>query len=121
VLSVQLSLIPGEATALTAEASKVAKAKLASQPYRVPSAGCIFRNPAADAVSHLKGKPGAGQLIDMAGFKNLRCGGARVSEQHANFIVNDRGASESEVRALIAAVQRGVQQKFGIALQTEVK
>lgn len=120
-LSVTLELVAGNAQELVAEASRVAKSKLASQPYRIPSAGCIFRNPARELVSHLEGSPGAGRLIDLAGLKGLRRGGASVSTQHANFIVNDGGASASDVLHLISDVKEGVKQKFGIELQTEVK
>lgn len=82
-----------------------------SQPAGA-SAGCIFRNPEG-------GK--AGQLVDLAGLKNLSVGAARVSEQHANFIVNDGGASASDVLALVERVRDAVLQRHGVRLENEVQ
>ena len=82
-----------------------------SQPAGA-SAGCIFRNPDG-------GK--AGQLVDTAGLKNLSVGPARVSEQHANFIVNDGGASASDVLALVEQVRDAVFQRHGVRLENEVQ
>lgn len=83
----------------------------ASQPAGA-SAGCIFRNPEG-------GK--AGQLIDAAGLKNLRVGAARVSDIHANFILNEGGATASEVLALLEQVRAGVLKQAGVRLETEVQ
>lgn len=74
------------------------------------SCGCVFKNNAAMP---------AGKLIDLAGLKGTRIGGAYVSEEHANFIIND-GASAEEVKELIAYVKNSVKQKFGITLVEEV-
>lgn len=81
-------------------------------PVGVRSAGCIFRNP--DGRS-------AGALIDQAGLKGLRCGGAYVSERHANFILAERGASSGDVRRLMEQVRERVEQHSGIRLEPEVK
>lgn len=78
----------------------------------LPSAGSVFCNP--------PGMP-AGQLIEAAGGKGLSAGAARVSEQHANFIVNEGGASAGEIEQLIREVQKKVKDKFGLELQTEVR
>jgi UDP-N-acetylmuramate--L-alanine ligase/UDP-N-acetylenolpyruvoylglucosamine reductase len=75
------------------------------------SAGCIFKNP--DGIS-------AGRLIDELGLKNSSIGGARVSEVHANFIVNDGGATADEVLALISRIQDRARLERGIELETEV-
>nr|MDQ3623381.1 FAD-binding protein [Verrucomicrobiota bacterium] len=83
----------------------------ASQP-RESSAGCIFKNP---------GPVAAGQLIDELGLKGTRVGGARVSEVHGNFIVNDGGASAADVLALIGQVQQTALRERGIPLHTEVQ
>ncbi len=83
----------------------------ASQPSGA-SAGCIFRNP-----DHGK----AGQLIDAAGLKDSRVGAARVSDVHANFILNEGGATASEVLALIEQVRAEVLKKSGVRLETEVQ
>lgn len=103
----------------------VARASLAhrkrTQPLDVPSAGCIFQNPdpARDAVPHGI-PPSAGALIDRAGLKGHRIGGAMISTTHANFIVNDRGASSSDVRALVELARQTVFEQFGVMLRNEV-
>jgi UDP-N-acetylenolpyruvoylglucosamine reductase len=83
----------------------------ASQPAGA-SAGCIFRNP--DGGS-------AGQLIDASGLKDCRVGAARVSDVHANFILNEGGATASEVLALVEQVRAEVLKKQGVRLETEVQ
>lgn len=83
----------------------------ASQPTGA-SAGCIFRNPEG-------GK--AGQLIETAGLKNSRIGAARVSDVHANFILNEGGATAAEVLALIEQVKSEVHRRHGVRLETEVQ
>lgn len=103
----------------------VARASLAhrkhTQPLDVPSAGCIFQNPdpARDVVP--AGMPvSAGALVDRAGLKGHRIGGAMISTTHANFIVNDSGASSSDVHALIQLARRAVLEQFGVMLRNEV-
>lgn len=76
------------------------------------SAGCIFKNPAACP---------AGKLIDELGLKNMRIGGARISEVHGNFIVNDRDATASDVLALIDYVKATARAQRGIEMETEVQ
>jgi len=76
------------------------------------SAGCIFKNP--------EGKS-AGQLIDQAGLKGLRIGGAYVSDRHANFIMAEAGAKADDVRKLIDAVRERVRTAHNIDLQTEIQ
>jgi UDP-N-acetylmuramate dehydrogenase len=105
---------------LRAEAPEVVHARLAailrakrdSQPLASRSAGCMFRN-TPDAPS--------GRLIEQAGCKGLAVGAARVSERHANFIVNEGGARAADVLALVAAVQAAVRQRSGTELQLEVE
>ena len=82
-----------------------------SQPI-AKSAGCIFKNP--DSVP-------AGQLVDELGLKNSSIGKARVSEVHGNFIVNDGGASASDMLALIDRIKEAARTRRGIELQTEVQ
>jgi UDP-N-acetylmuramate dehydrogenase len=82
------------------------------QPYKQPSAGSFFKNP--------EGEP-AGFLIDKAGLKGLRVGGAEVSAVHANFIVNAGGATCADVLALAEEVRRRVESEFGIILDPEVR
>lgn len=82
------------------------------QDYRFPSAGCVFKNPAPAP---------AGRLIEECGLKGRSVGGARISEKHANFIVNTGNASCSEVLKLIRLAQRRVRQRFGISLEPEIR
>ena len=77
------------------------------------SVGCVFRNPAGDH---------AARLIETAGLKGFAIGGARISEKHANFIVNPDGAgSAADIEALIEHAQRTVAEKFGVELVREVR
>ncbi len=92
-----------------------------TQPLRLPSAGCAFRNPdpTVDALP-ADVPPSAGALIDRAGLKGARCGGASVSTLHANFIVNDGGATAVEIRALIERCRDEVRRRFGVTLRDEI-
>lgn len=81
------------------------------QPLQYPNAGSCFRNPPEDR---------AGRLIEAAGAKGWRSGGAEVSELHANFIVNRDGATAADVASLLAKVRRAVADRFGIELELEV-
>lgn len=76
------------------------------------SCGCVFKNPSGLNV-------GAGKLIDGAGLKGLRMGGAEVSREHANFIIN-HGGSSADVRGLIKAVKARVKEFYGVDLEEEV-
>jgi UDP-N-acetylmuramate dehydrogenase len=84
----------------------------ASQPLGVPSCGSVFRNPPGDF---------AGRLIEQAGLKGRRIGGAVVSEKHANFIVNTGKATAADIEALIDEVRATVQQRSGVRLESEVR
>lgn len=83
-----------------------------TQPYGAKSAGCVFRNPSNGS---------AGALIDQQGLKGMSVGRAKVSEMHANFIVNEGGASSEDVLKLIAAIQNKVKENTGIELESEVR
>jgi D-alanine-D-alanine ligase len=98
----------------TIESQQNIKALLAkranSQPTNQPSCGSVFKNPEDDH---------AARLIEAAGLKGYRIGGAQVSEKHANFIINAGGATAADIEQMIAYVQAQVAQKHGILLQTE--
>jgi len=85
----------------------------AHQPLGLPSAGSTFRNP--------DDGPSAGELIDRAGLKGVRLGGARVSEKHANFVIADKGAPASDVRRLIDHVHATIRERDRIDLAPEVE
>jgi UDP-N-acetylmuramate dehydrogenase len=83
-----------------------------SQPLHLPNSGSVFRNPAGDA---------AGRLIESVGLKGLAEGGAQISEQHANFIVNRGGATARDVTTLMARAQKTVFERCQILLALEVR
>lgn len=87
--------------------------KKATQPLGARSAGCIFKNP--------PGTRSAGALIDAAGLKGHRIGGARISPRHANFIENVEAATAADVHALIRDVQARVAAHAGVELELEVQ
>lgn len=82
------------------------------QPLEYPSAGSVFKRPEGYF---------AGALIEQAGLKGCRIGGAEVSEKHAGFIVNRGGATAKDVCDLVAHVQQTVQEKFGVWMETEIR
>ena len=84
--------------------------RLITQPLEYPSAGSVFRNPENDF---------AGRLIEECGLKGYKIGGAQVSEKHANFIVNESGATASDVRNLIIYVHDKVKENTGVDLKIE--
>lgn len=83
-----------------------------TQPLAAWSAGCIFKNPAGRS---------AGQLIEEAGLKGKRAGRAFVSRKHANFIINEGGASAHDVHVLIDRIRRTVRKTFGVELELEIE
>lgn len=84
----------------------------ATQPIQEWSCGSVFTNPPGDH---------AARLIEACGLKGFRIGGARVSEMHANFIVNDGTSTAADIEQLIRQVQQTVEQKQGVRLNTEVR
>lgn len=82
------------------------------QPLGLPSAGSVFRNPPGDS---------AGRLIDVAGCKGMRVGGAVVSSKHANFIVNDQRGSAADIRRLADRVRAIVVERHGVTLEFEIE
>jgi len=86
--------------------------RIATQPLSQPNAGSVFRNPPGDY---------AARLIEACGLKGHSIGGAQVSAKHANFIVNGGSARAADIEALIDLAQRSVREKFGVALEREVR
>jgi UDP-N-acetylmuramate dehydrogenase len=92
-----------------------------TQPLALASAGCVFKNPDPATARLPPGVPcSAGALVDLAGMKGKACGGARVSAVHANFVVNEGGATARDVAALVGAMRDAVAARFGVVLEEEI-
>lgn len=111
-VSVDLQLQPGDTTDSQARIRSLLERRAATQPTNQPSCGSVFRNPSNDF---------AARLIETCGLKGEQIGKARVSEKHANFIVNLGGATAADIEALIHYVQQRVQQVHGVRLEPEVR
>ena len=112
ILSARLRLRPGDPDALREECRQLLERRRSSQPLDLPSAGSAFKRPEGAY---------AAALIDRAGLKGFRIGGAMVSEKHAGFIVNAGGATASDVRRLLDEVRERVLRTSGIALEPEIR
>lgn len=111
VLGCRFRLSPGDPDAIERRYREVLNAKQATQPLGERTAGCMFRNPQGGS---------AGRLIDQAGLKNARVGEARISQIHANFIVNEGRATAKDIRLLAEHVREHVRDRFGVKLEFEV-
>jgi UDP-N-acetylmuramate dehydrogenase len=121
VVSADLRVSAGEPAALRAVARESLAFRKRTQPLESPSAGCIFQNPARPRDPVPEGIPAsAGALVDRAGLKGAREGRALVSPTHANFIVNEGGASAGDIRALIERCKADVHARFGVTLREEI-
>jgi len=121
VVSADFKVVPGEPDRLRAVARDSLAYRKRTQPLAMPSAGCIFQNPAPGRDSVPEGIPwSAGALVDRAGLKGAREGHAHVSPTHGNFIVNEGNASAGEVRALIERCKRDVYRQYGVQLREEI-
>ncbi|HXN86305.1 MAG TPA: UDP-N-acetylmuramate dehydrogenase [Candidatus Binataceae bacterium] len=109
---VDFELHHGDREKLRAKVTELRAKRAARQPRGVPNAGSIFKNPPGNF---------AGRLLESAGMKGHRIGGAGFSEHHANFIVNLGGARAEEVRALIEMAKLKVMESSGVTLDTEVR
>ena len=119
VLGGLFRLIRSDPETITVRVREFQKLRVQSQPIEFPNLGSIFKNP--EPLKKGEMKTSAGRLIEEAGLKNVRVGGARISEKHANFIVNERGATAKDVLVLINLVKEKVKEKTGLLLETEVK
>ncbi len=111
VLSTELELKPEPVEVLVARADGFVARRKETQPGGA-SMGSMFKNPENYY---------AGYLIEAAGLKGFRSGGARISDKHANFFVNDEGATAEDVRSLIAEAWNSVREKFGVEMELEVE
>lgn len=110
ILEAKLKLKKGNKQEIIEIVTDRRKRRLESQPLNYPSAGSVFRNPEGNY---------AGKLIEECGFKGKKVGGAKVSEKHANFIVNTGRAKGSDIKKLITKIQNKVKEEYGIDLILE--
>jgi UDP-N-acetylmuramate dehydrogenase len=112
IVDVTISTQDGDPVALRARYEELQSRKRERQPVGARNSGCIFRNPDGHA---------AGAILDAAGCKGLRVGGAVVSERHANFIVNDGTATAADISALIEQLISRARDTAGVDLREEVR
>jgi len=112
ITRVDFELARGDRAQLMVRVAEIRAKRALRQPGGVPNAGSIFKNPPGNF---------AGRLLEGAGLKGTRLGGAAFSDKHANFIVNLGGAQAAEVRALIEMARNKVREQSGVWLEPEVK
>ncbi|MDP2599740.1 MAG: UDP-N-acetylmuramate dehydrogenase [Deltaproteobacteria bacterium] len=117
VISAVLKLKKGEKEKLEKEVRGLFEKRGLDQPVDLPNLGSVFKNPPAGK----QGRKKAWELIVDAGCKGVRVGGARVSEKHANFIINEGKATAKDVLILIGLIKDKVKEATGIVLETEIK
>ena len=121
LLSADFIVSPGDPATLRATARRSLDYRKRTQPLHMPSAGCVFQNPVPELDVVPEGIPwSAGALVDRAGLKGTLLGGARVSPSHGNFIVNEGGATASDIRRLIERCRSAVRERFGVELREEI-
>ena len=112
ILEGTFQLRPDDPADITTRMRKLWIMKKATQPLSDQSAGCIFKNPRGQS---------AGALIDQAGLKGTRLGGAEISDRHANFIVTHDGCKSDDVLRLIDLVRSKIAEQFGVELEMEIQ
>ena len=113
ILSAEFELEPEDPEAVVRRMRRVWIAKKETQPYGHESSGCVFKSIGPDLT--------AGTLIEQAGLKGARQGGAEVSDRHANYIVADPGTTASDVLKLIDQIRQRVWQQFGYELELQIQ
>jgi UDP-N-acetylmuramate dehydrogenase len=107
----------GDSDAIRATMATMRERRRDAQPSGIKTFGSTFKNPDDERA----GGRSAGQLLDAAGCRGLRHGGARFSEKHANFVENAEGATTADILALMAEGRRRVYERFGVELEPEVQ
>ncbi len=110
-------LRPGDPAEIRATLATMRERRRDAQPSGIKTFGSTFKNPEDPRA---EGRS-AGQLLEAAGCRGLRVGGARFSEKHANFVENDRDATTADVLEVMAAGRRRVHERFGVELEPEVQ
>ena len=123
VLEAVLALALDDPKAIAARVQRLWDFKKRTQDWSAPSVGCIFKNPtsAPGTENGTRYLPSAGRLVDEAGLKGYRIGGAEISGRHANFIMNTGNATAQDVFALIEEARVRVLKRSGIELELEVQ
>ena len=121
VLEATVRLEPADRAAIEAEVTELFRWRQEGTPFNQPCCGSVFKNPGGPGWKRPDAPKSAGQLLEAAGLKGTRVGGAEVSPMHANYFVNTGGASAADVRGLIDLARRTVRERFGVELETEVK
>ncbi|HTC24118.1 MAG TPA: hypothetical protein VK688_07135, partial [Gemmatimonadales bacterium] len=121
VVEAQVALVAEDPVKLSAELAELFRWRQQGTPFNQPCCGSVFQNPGGASWKREGGPRTAGQLIEAAGLKGYRIGGAEISPMHANYFVNTGEATASDVVKLIAHARGVVQEKFGVRLETEVK
>jgi UDP-N-acetylenolpyruvoylglucosamine reductase len=117
VARASFQLEPADLEEIKATLASMRERRREAQPSGIKTFGSTFKNP-DDARAEGRS---AGQLLEAAGCRGLRHGGARFSEKHANFVENDCDASTADVLELMAAGRRRVHERFGVELEPEVQ
>ena len=112
ILSADFELVPEDPESVVKRMRRVWIIKKENQPYGHQSSGCIFKNPTPEIS--------AGALVEGAGLKGTRVGGAEVSDRHANFIIAHPGATSADVLALIEQVRERVAAQSGYELELQI-
>ena len=112
IVECELAVKPADPYLLRGKMEAAHTRRKKTQPLTLPSCGSVFKNPEGYS---------AGQLIEQAGLKGARAGGAQISEVHANFIVNRDNATAQDVLELINMARSKVYEAYGIELQPEVR
>jgi UDP-N-acetylmuramate dehydrogenase len=111
ILSAHLKAVKGDTKSIKATMEENAERRRRTQPPG-SSMGSTFKNPEGDH---------AGRLIEAAGLKGMKIGGAQVSPVHANFLINDGTATALDIRRLIGFIQKTVQERFNVNLELEIE
>ena len=112
VVEAEFLLTPSSREQIRQRIRSLLEVRKEKQPWQLPSAGSVFKNPPGDF---------AGRLIEAVGLKGVRLGDAQISPKHANFIVNRGQAQSRDILALIQLAQDKVSQEFGVQLELEIE
>ncbi|MGH3163697.1 MAG: UDP-N-acetylmuramate dehydrogenase [Gemmatimonadales bacterium] len=121
VLDTTVRLRPEAQPQLDEQIAEMFEWRQLGTPFNQPCCGSVFQNPSGPSWKREGGPRTSGQLIEAAGLKGVRVGGAQVSPMHANYFVNTGNATAADVRALIDRAQVEVESRFQVRLEPEVK